>query len=73
MSLSSLLAPEVLAALAAAAGPAALIWAPTGRVKRLLAQIEADEVQGGVALPVPAADATGDAPVTAEAPLRDAA
>ena len=73
MSLSSLLAPEVLAALAAAAGPAALIWAPTGRVKRLLAHIEADEVQAGAALPVPAADATGEAPVTAEAPLREAA
>lgn len=79
MSLSSLIAPEVLAALAAAAGPAALIWAPTGRIKRVLAEIEASaELEAGAELEARAAaplscNGTGAPALTAEAPLRDAA
>ncbi len=70
MSLSSLIAPEVLAALAAAAGPAALIWAPTGRIKRLLAEIEAADALAAASRPQ---DPVGEAAMTAEAALRDAA
>ena len=73
MSLSSLIAPEVLVALAAAAGPAALIWAPTGRIKRILAEIEASaELEARAAAPL-SHDGTGLMAPTAEAPLQDAA
>lgn len=73
MSLSSLLAPDVLAALAAVAGPAALIWAPTGRIKRIFAEIEAGYVNAADSAVTMSAPATCEAAATVEAPSRDAA